>query len=123
MSDSPAIAGYVAIAIVAVRETGSLIKWLIERDKHDAGGNGKSGEKPPSFWELTFQRIVRDCLKDHDEKVRRPDINEATEERKHLLHAVKAIEHKIQDCDTQSEKRLSRVVVEITRIVREKNNR
>jgi len=75
------------------------------------GTNGKSGNQPISFWERTFERasyesscravrehvpgIMRDCLKDHDEKVRRPDLEEAAQERRDLLRQIEDLKRQV----------------------------
>lgn len=113
------IAAFTAVIVVIARETAGLIKWLIDRGGDHNGTNGKSGEKPTSYWELVFQRIVKDGLRDHDEKVRQPRAEEASEERHALLMAVRSIEVKIQSCDEVAEKRLSKAVMELVREIRE----
>ncbi len=73
------------------------------------GGNGRAGEKSSEWWELTFARIIRQCLEDHESKVRRPELKEADETRQEILDRIQ-----------QLERQLAIAVAEISRQVRDR---
>ena len=94
-----------ALALVAVL----AVKWFFEYlgKKSDAakadppltikpssGGNGKAGEKSAEWWELTFARIIRQCLDDHENK-RRPETKEAEETRQQILDRLQQLERQV----------------------------
>lgn len=71
--------------------------------------NGSSGSRPVEYWELTFARIVKQQLDEHEHKVRRPERAEAAQMRQDLMAELKHVERQI-----------ALAVVELSRIFRER---
>jgi hypothetical protein len=103
-----------ALALVAML----AVKWFFEYlgkkpDKSDTlslkNGNGKAGEKSAEWWELAVARIVRQCLDDHENRVRRPASLEAEESRQQILERLR-----------QLERQMALAVAEITRQIRDR---
>jgi hypothetical protein len=68
-----------------------------------------AGAKSSDWWELTFSRIIKQCLDDHENRINRPIIEEAAESRQEILQALKSLERQI-----------ALAVAEISRQVRDK---
>jgi hypothetical protein len=104
-----------ALAIVAVFAVTKFFEYLGKKPaelpsiKPDSTNGGAAGLKTAEWWELTFARIVKQCLDDHENKVRRLITNEASEERQQMLESLKALERQI-----------SLAVAELSRQIRDK---
>lgn len=130
MTQIPDIANLSAIAIIAIFAVKEFFAYL--SGKKANGSNGQkidlsavnqkldylckvaesppntAGQKTPEWWELAFARIVKQCLDDHETRIRRPAAEEATEMRQEILVAQK-----------ETQRQLTIAVTEILRTMRD----
>lgn len=117
-SDFANISNYGAVVVVAVFMVKEFFGYLRESKKVGNGnGNGSSvikldlgplhqkldqllksdvaGQKSSEWWELTFARIVKQCLDEHENRINRPIIEDAAQSRQELLEGQKALERQV----------------------------
>lgn len=116
------ISNYGAVVIVAVFMVKEFFGYLRE-SKKSGNGNGSSvikldlgplhqkldqllktdaaGQKTSEWWELTFSRIVRQCLDDHENKINRPIIEEAAQSRQEMLEMLKQLDRRMSEAITE----------------------
>lgn len=93
------------IAVLAIRE---FFGYLKEREKSarlppplpikadDNGGKkDAAGLKSAEWWELTFARIVKQCLDDHENRIRHPANEEAQRSREEILTNLRTMERQL----------------------------
>jgi len=114
-----------ALALLILERVFSFLRAFNSQGHQDSSTNGKSGNQPISFWERRFEQaayesaqravkecvpiIVKDCLRDHDEKVRRPDLESAEEQRQEIRQQIDELKRQVA---------LS--IAEIARLVRDR---
>lgn len=67
--------------------------------------NGAAGQKAPEYWELKIGQIVKQCLVDHENRITRPEMEQAAEMREEILKAV-------QDLDASIARGLAEIIRE-----------
>lgn len=97
--DIPALANLGAVAIIALFAVREFFVYLAKKpnshakivgppikpvlDSSDSIANA-AGLKSAEWWELTFARIVKQCLDDHQNKINRPVTEEAAHSRQEI---------------------------------------
>lgn len=132
MQQLPDLANLSAVAIIAIFAVREFFAYLSKKSNGHANGQkidlgevnqkldylckvaepspNAAGEKSSDWWELAFARIVKQCLDDHESKVRRPSAEEATKMRQEILDELQSIERKI-----------ALAVAEVSRQIRDQN--
>lgn len=115
--DIPGLANLGAVAVIAIFAVREFFSYL--NKKQGGNGNGTShfkvdlgplhqkldqllkvdsaGQKTSDWWELTFARIVKQCLSEYESKISRPITEEAAESRQEILEALKALERRVAE--------------------------
>lgn len=105
--DIPGLANLGAVAVIAVFAVREFFAYLSKK----SNGNGKpsppssgsdsianaAGLKSSDWWELTFARIVKQCLDDHQARIARPLNEEAAQMRQEILDAIKQLERRVSE--------------------------
>ena len=113
------ISNYGAVVVVAVFMVKEFFAYLRESKKTGNGSNGygvvkldlgplhqkldqllkvdSAGQKTSEWWELTFARIFKQCLDDHENKINRPVTEEAAQMRQDILEALKSLDRKLSE--------------------------
>lgn len=134
LADLPDLANLGAVAVIAVFAVKEFFAYLSKKSNGSGGSNGPSvikvdlgplhqkldallkadaaGQKTSDWWELTFARIFKQCLMEHENQVRRAGEEEATEMRQHMLDGLKQIERQI-----------ALGIAEVSRQIRDKGER
>lgn len=117
MQPLPDIANLGAVAIIAIFAVKEFFSWLTKKSNGNGNGHkvdlaplhqkldylvkvaegspGAAGQKSSDWWELTFARITKQCLDDHESKVRRPSAEEATKMRQEILEGLTTLERQV----------------------------
>lgn len=82
MAEWASVKDVVLIAAVGLHILRLLVRW---RQASKSPLNGRSGDKPISYWAMETRKAIRDELTDHDQRVRAPDLEEARIERQVLM--------------------------------------
>lgn len=130
--DTSGLANLGAVAVIAVFAVKEFFTYLKGKQSSGTNGNGSSvikidlgplhhkldqllktdaaGQKTAEWWELTFARIFKQCLDDHENKISRPINEDAAQSRQEIIEALR-----------QLERRMSEAITEIHRMNRHRN--
>ena len=126
--DVPDVANLGAAAVIAVFAIKEFFTYLNKK----SNGNGASGvlkldlgpldrkldtllkssegARNSDWWELTLARIFKQCMDDHENRIRRPVIEEAAQSRSEIIEGQK-----------QLERQIALAVAELSRQIRERS--